>query len=376
MFYWITMFRFMFQPNESSRHQLTRISSLPSCNVTVKYILYYFKRQGAMAQFTNDSMEQIGWNATDFKMRIANDYVKIAYSFTASLGIVGNSMVIFIIARSAMMRKTNTNILILNQCGIDLMASLLILITTMTIKTSEKLTGITGDLYCRFWLSDLPLWSLLTSSSYSLMAITFERYMSIVHPILHHGKFSTKIVLILAGASWCTGFICYICYIVPHSDVVDGRCVFNIHFRSNSHKRASGAMLFIVQYFVPIVCFVFCYGHIFVCLRSRVASATHQTLNAADVQKARWRRNVLKTLVTVVLCYIACNSCNQFTFLAYNFGVNVSFRSYFYHFSVILMFANSCINPFVYAFQFERYQKELRKVFCKRNDQIESVTFS
>ena len=50
----------------------------------MKYILC-FELKGAMDQFTNDSMEQSGWNATDFKTRIANDYTKIAYSFVASL---------------------------------------------------------------------------------------------------------------------------------------------------------------------------------------------------------------------------------------------------------------------------------------------------
>ena len=332
-----------------------------------------------MTQLTNGSMDQSGWNATESKGRIANDYANIAYSITASIGIAGNLMVVFVIARSAKMRGTYTNILILNQSAIDLMASLFILITTMpTTKPSINLTGLMGDLYCRFWLSDLPLWSLLTSSSYSLMAMTFERYMSIVHPIVHYGKFSMRIVLMLAGASWSSGFICYLFYIVPHSEVVDGRCLFSRNFLNDSSKMASGAMMFVAQYLVPIVCFVFCYVRIFMCLRSRVASEANQTQNAAEVQKARARRNVLKTLVTVVLCYVVCNSCNQFMFLAFNFGAIIDFQGYFYHFTVIAMFANCCINPFVYAFQFERYQKELRNLFCKRrpNGQIESVNLS
>ena len=130
-------------------------------------------------------------------------------SYIASLGIVGNSMVIFVIARSVTMRKTYTNMLIVNRSGIDLMASILILITTMIKDYDDDLTGIMGELYCRFWLSDFPPWSLLLSSSYSLMAITFERYVSIVHPILHHSKCSSTKDLMLAGASWCSGFVCY-----------------------------------------------------------------------------------------------------------------------------------------------------------------------
>ena len=137
------------------------------------------------------------WNVSDDNIRIANPYEKVAYSYIASLGIVGNSMVIFVIARSVTMRKTYTNMLILNQSGIALMASILILITTMIKDYDDDLTGIMGELYCRFWLSDFPPWSLLLSSSYSLMAITFERYVSIVHPILHHSKCSTTKVLML-----------------------------------------------------------------------------------------------------------------------------------------------------------------------------------
>ena len=329
-----------------------------------------------MTQLTNESVVQSGWNETDFKMRIANDYAKIAYAFTASLGIAGNLMVMFVIARSATMRKSYTNMLILNQSGIDFMASILILISTMTVKPNNELTGIAGDLYCRLWLSDFPLWSLLVSSSYSLMAITFERYMSIVHPILHCGKFSMKKVLMLAIASWCSGFVCYSFFIVPHTEVVDGRCLFHRKYFNLLFKRASGALLFIVQYLTPMVCFVFCYSRIFMCLRARVNPAARANPNPADVQKARCRRNVLKTLVTVVLCYIVCNSSNQFLFLVYNFGVNISFRSYFYHFTVIMVFGNSCINPFVYAFQFDRFRKELGKLFCRHSEQIESVMFT
>ena len=99
-----------------------------------------------MAHLTNDSIGQAGWNVSDDNIRIANHYEKVAYSCIASFGIAGNLMVIFVIARSVTMRKTYTNMLILNQSGIDLMASILILITTMIKDYDDDLTGIMGDL--------------------------------------------------------------------------------------------------------------------------------------------------------------------------------------------------------------------------------------
>ena len=330
-----------------------------------------------MDQFNNGSLPKREFNVSELEdnIRIANEYHKIAYAFTASLGIFGNLMVICVIAKSSAMRRAYTNIFILNQSGIDFVTSIFILVSTTTRKPVEtNLSGITGELYCRLWLTDLPLWSLLVSSSYTLMALTFERYMSIVHPILHHNAFTMTKTLLLAGVAWMPGFALNLCFTLPTTRVIDGRCYVSAIFVNESWKKVAGVALFVFQYLIPTVCFVSCYSRIFICLRSRVADEAQQSGNAAAVQKARARRNVLKTLVIVVVCYIACNSWNQFTFLAFNFGGHLDYTSNFYHFTVIAMFANCCINPFIYAFQYERYQKELRKLFCKGTEGVATVT--
>ena len=323
-----------------------------------------------MAQKGNVSVDMTrrGSNVSELNVRIAEDHVNIVYILIAVLGIVGNSVVICVVAKS--MRKTYANIFILNQSGIDLMASVFIVATTTTNKAVYNLSGTWGELYCRLWLSDLPLWCLLVSSSYTLMALTFERYMSIVHPVLHRNLFSKSKIICLACASWIPGFLLYFCFLVPTTQIINGRCYPDSKFINETLKKATSLILFVIQYLIPTLCFIICYSRIFISLRNRVAVEGESSHNAATVLNTRARNNVLKTLVIVVVCYIACSSWNQLLFLARNFGVTINYKGTFYHLTVIAMFSNCCINPCIYAFKYERYRKELRALFCKMNETV------
>ncbi|KAJ8025427.1 Apelin receptor [Holothuria leucospilota] len=78
------------------------------------------------------------------------------------------------------------------------------------------------------------------------------------------------------------------------------------------------------------------------------------------------RKKIVKMLATIVITFAICWAPNQFIFFAYNLGWNLDFRSWYYHVSVLAAFCNSCMNPFIYAFQNGRYRRALHKaVFGK-----------
>ena len=303
----------------------------------------------------------------------AMNYQQFAYALMATLGIFGNAVVIFVILHSASMRNKFTNILILNQSSIDFATSVLILITKVLNSYKENLSGVGGDILCKLWLNELPMWSLMISSSYSLITMTLERYIGIVHPMFHHTSFSKTNVIFLACASWWPGPILMVCFMVPSYDVINGSCTM-ITISDQSLRRASGVALFVMQYLIPITVFITCYSRMFIRLRTHVHPEAPNQCHEATVKKARARRNVLKTLLLVVIGYLLCNSWNQLTFLAFSFGATLNFSSNYYNFSVIAMFANCCINPFLYALQYRPYKNELRKVFCKRYTSVVSDT--
>ena len=304
--------------------------------------------------------------------RIPRNYQQLAYAFIAALGIVGNGVAIFVISHSLQMRQKFTNILILNQSSIDLVTSVLILISKSGKISNKNLSGVGGDILCKFWITEFPLWSVMVSSSYNLMLLSIERYMGIVYPMFHLNFFSRTKIILLAGAAWCPGPILKLCFLVPTSGVVNGRCVMMAIYASTLWKKMCGVVLFFFEYLLPIAVFVICYTRMFICLRNKVHPHAVNVGNEVSVPNARARRNVLKTLVLVVVAYLLCNSFNQISFLAFNFGAPLNFGSYYYNFTVIAMFANCCINPFLYALQYSPYQNELRKVFCKRDTSVVS----
>jgi len=291
---------------------------------------------------------------------------RIAYASIAALGIVGNAVVVVVIVQCSTMRKRFSNILILNQSCIDLATSVFLLLTKTITFSYGNLSGLGDELYCKFWLDEFPLWSLMLSSSYNLMALTVERYVGIVFPLFHHTFLSKTKILVLASAAWCPGPILMLCFLVPTSGVVDGRCKIMAIHASETWKKVSGVVLFIMQYLLPIFLFVACYSRMFIRLRTEVHPFGPHIGSEAAVQKARARRNLLKTLFVVVVGYLLCNSFNQLMFLAFNFGAPVDFSSYYYNLSVLAMFSNCCVNPVVYVLQYQTYQKELRKLVCSR----------
>lgn len=85
-----------------------------------------------------------------------------------------------------------TTLLIVNQNVIDMLASLL-MIATASIQvcgTGMDRNSSLDMFICRFWMTRFPLWSMLISSNYSILVLSVERYIAIVHPVFY--KVSTS----------------------------------------------------------------------------------------------------------------------------------------------------------------------------------------
>ena len=79
------------------------------------------------------------------------------------------------------------NLLIVNQSCIDLLASIILLLWSTIPVTGFPMSNssLRDQFVCHLWLSRFLLWALLLSSTYSVLAITIERFVAIVHPVIH-----------------------------------------------------------------------------------------------------------------------------------------------------------------------------------------------
>ena len=122
-----------------------------------------------------------------------SNHVNIIYYMIGTIGILGNLTVLTVLSSSRSMRRFTTNLFILNQSIIDLLAASFLLASTPISSNKVPWTGTRGELYCRMWLNKLPLWSLMVSSTYNLAAMTLERYLAVLHPIWHKVSFNIQL---------------------------------------------------------------------------------------------------------------------------------------------------------------------------------------
>ncbi|XP_072047190.1 galanin receptor 2b-like [Amphiura filiformis] len=88
---------------------------------------------------------------------------------------------------------------------------------------------------------------------------------------------------------------------------------------------------------------------------------THPESLQESIKRAR--RNVFKTLVLVFAAFVVCWTPNQFAFLFYNLGYNITLGSIAYRITILMAQSNSAVNFFVYGFKYKQFRRGLRKLF-------------
>ena len=144
-----------------------------------------------------------------------------------------------------------------------------------------------------------------------------------------------------------------------HSFQVDsGECLLFSIWPSLLLKKIFGVVLFLLEFFIPLVILIYCYGKIVWILTRRVDSNTNsENLNLDNFQLAK--TNTIKTMFTVALFFVICISLGQIYFLMANLGFNEDWNGTYYKFTMIMSFLNCTVNPFIYLFKYQDFHKAL-----------------
>jgi len=80
------------------------------------------------------------------------------------------------------------------------------------------------------------------------------------------------------------------------------------------------------------------------------------------------------TSLMVCCGFVVCWTPNEIlVLLAFLVGYPVDFTSWYYHFTVVLVFTNSCINPLIYAAKYREFQQAVRRLISTLNQQQSQV---
>ena len=180
-------------------------------------------------------------------------------------------------------------------------------------------------------------------STYNLLILTIERYIEIVHPLFHKVSFRKVHLFTLMVLVWIIGFAYNFLLTGLTSGTTSGSCDLMTNWPNDFARKATGVLTFVLEYFVPLLVMIFCYSRIAWILKTKAmkvdpissinnlntanSTTQSQTPNVAirTTLMSKARRNVIKTLFIVCLCFIACWTWNQVFFLLYNTGYEVSF---------------------------------------------------
>lgn len=284
------------------------------------------------------------------------------------VGVISNIFNLVITLSSRKLRQGFTNRFIINQAALDLISAVILIASVPADRRNfTSLQGVGGELLCRLWLTKTFMWGAFISSIYNLIVLTFERYCKVVHPIFHHNNFNRRQAIIVTVVVWLIGPVYELSLEIPTAGVIDGVCV-PFQYPNKATGQFCGLMTVFLEYFIPLLLIIYCYGRMAYALRSRRKTKTGgggqgASSQAAERQKPdqsskqqdtarNFRKSTYKTLAIVAGAFVFCWSWNSWLFLFFNLGYNVDISGPFYQFTVIAVFLNCCLNPFIYALNY------------------------
>ena len=164
--------------------------------------------------------------------------------------------------------------------------------------------------------------------------------------------------------------------------IINGECRIYYSWPSDKIKTIFGIIIILIDFFIPFVILIFCYVKIVWMLSKRidtgigdvknqvknVNSGTHTEVekknHLEDKDKDKFqlaRRNTIKTVLIVGLCFIICWSQAEFSYLIYNIGYPIERNSTYYKFTLLMLFFKCTVNPFIYLIEHHDYQIALKQ---------------
>ena len=143
-------------------------------------------------------------------------------------------------------------------------------------------------------------------------------------------------------------------------------------------KKIFGVMILVILFIIPILILVYCYGRIVWVLTGGISTKPEikqdniltTQINTFQVAKT----NTIKTFLLVAICFVVCWSNNQIYYFMYYLGYPANWSGIYYQFSILMVFLNCTVNPFIYLIKYKDYQIALKKIYSRL--QMESNTSS
>ena len=286
--------------------------------------------------------------------------IKISLIVIAVLVLIGNGLVIYLIATRRHLR-TKTNLLVASLAVSDLVVGLTIIPSFLACMYVDCDTVLTKLFYDAF----------LFVSVCNLCCITFDRFMAITQPLKYHMTMTRKIVVVMVVVSW---ILPTVVSLIPatwlYTDTSPEAVVLN--------NKIFYTLQVVVFMFFPCLIMLVAYAVILKIAWKQskhirtVLSNLNQTRNttASSIPSATTTeaKATLKVFGTVVIMFVVCWSLSAYrSIVVYYDLMTIPFDLTMT--SRMLLVSNSAIDPIIYSLWKRDIKMEIRKLL-KLNKQM------
>ncbi|XP_077988513.1 somatostatin receptor type 2-like [Glandiceps talaboti] len=291
--------------------------------------------------------------------------IPVTFGIICCVGVIGNSVVIFVLGRGAGTRPTIPSIFFLNLAIADILYQITLPFYAYQYARTEWAFGI---VVCKIFIGFDGMSQF--TGIFLLTAMSIDRYLAIVYPIRCKAYRTLCNARIINVCVWILSVLCslplWIYASVYSYDNVSTVCI------TDWPKNASNAgpvtffiFAFVSGFVLPLMCILICYLKIFTLILIR----RRFRLNHCQKIKSNTRR-VASLVIIVVLVFVVC----WFPFYILNFvsmttpsvAKNYSFKIVRFV-SICLIYVNSCLNPIIYSFMGADFLKSLKKSRRRRS---------
>ncbi|XP_018408494.1 PREDICTED: galanin receptor type 1 [Nanorana parkeri] len=280
----------------------------------------------------------------------------VVFCIIFALGVLGNSLVITVLARNKPGKpRSTTNIFILNLSIADLAYLLFCIPFQSTVYVLP--TWVLGAFICKFIHYFLTVSMLV--SIFTLSAMSVDRYVAIVHSrrssairVSRHALLGVILIWILSIAM--ASPVAYNQRLIHRGN----NQTFCWEYWPNlKQKRIYVVCSFVFGYLLPLLLISFCYA--------KILNHLHKKLRNMSKKSEASKKKTAQTVLVVVVVFGISWLPHHVIYMWVEFG-NFPLTQASYVFRITahcLAYSNSSVNPIIYAFLSENFRKAYKQVF-------------
>ncbi|XP_070690763.1 chemerin-like receptor 1 [Pempheris klunzingeri] len=270
----------------------------------------------------------------------------VIYCLILIVGTLGNSLVIYVTGFK--MKKTVNSVLFLNLALADFLFTAFLIFSIISLYQGQQWHF--GRLMCK--LNNLVNLVNMFASVFLLTAIALDRCLTIWVVVWAHNKRTVRKAQIASAVIWLAALVCSIPYANFREIMVRPGKIFCSYSASREQLWILGIFRFALGFLIPFL--IICVSYAAISVRAGRLRKT---------RKHRPRKVILSVILAFFICWMPFHVLHFIELANRNPDIRNIIRIVG-PLALNLAFMNSCLNPILYVFMCEEFQKKLKRSVC------------